>query len=139
MAQRLLPLSCRRLLTGLALTAALASPPASADDPDRNRIQGERLFRSQCVGCHSLAPGVHIAGPSLNGLIGRRAGSLPGFDYSTTLEQADFIWDAGTLDAFLAAPADFLPGTRMVFWGLGEGPRRQIIRYLDALASDAKP
>ncbi|MGJ7460230.1 c-type cytochrome [Halomonas sp. MA07-2] len=120
-----------------ALSAALASPPTTASDPDR--IQGERLFRSQCVGCHSLAPGVHIAGPSLNGLIGRPAGSLENFGYSPVLEAADFVWDAETLDAFLAGPADFLPGNRMVLWGLTEGPRRQIIRYLDALAADAKP
>ncbi|WP_416139773.1 c-type cytochrome [Halomonas sp. HK25] len=137
MAQRLLPSSRRRLLTGLALSAGLASPLAVADDPDR--IQGERLFRNQCVGCHSLASGVHIAGPSLHALIGRPAGSLSGFGYSLALEEADFVWNAETLDAFLAAPADFLPGNRMVLWGLGEGPRRQIIRYLDALASDAEP
>nr|WP_281379237.1 hypothetical protein [Halomonas campaniensis] len=97
------------------------------------------MFRSQCVGCHSLAPGVHIAGPSLNGLIGRPAGSLPGFGYSATLEAADFDWNAETLDAFLAAPAEFLPGNRMVLWGLAERPRRQIIRYLEALAADAEP
>lgn len=136
MASLLTP-SQRRRLTGIALSAALVALPAAADDADR--IQGERLFRSQCVGCHSLAPGVHIAGPSLDGLIGRPAGSLPGFDYSAALEEADLVWKAETLDAFLASPADFLPGNRMVLWGLAEGPRRQIIRYLEALAADAEP
>lgn len=132
-----LPACQRRRLTGIALSAVLAATPAAADDADRR--QGERLFRSQCVGCHSLAPGRHIAGPSLHGLIGRPAGGLEGFGYSPVLEAADFEWNAETLDAFLAAPAEFLPGNRMVLWGLAERPRRQIIRYLEALAADAEP
>jgi cytochrome c len=124
------------ILTPLVIAATLfASTPATAMADERARLaQGERLFRGQCVGCHSLAPGRHIAGPSLHALIGRPAGSLEGFGYSPALEAADFDWNAETLDAFLAAPADFLPGNRMVFRGLGEGPRQAIIRFLESLA-----
>jgi cytochrome c len=138
MARRHLLAPHRRRLAGIALSTALAASPAGAEDA-ANRAQGERLFRSQCVGCHSLAPGQHIAGPSLHGLIGRPAGGLEGFGYSPVLEAADFEWNADTLDTFLAAPAEFLPGNRMVLWGLAERPRRQIIRYLEALAADAAP
>jgi cytochrome c len=113
------------------LTSTLAT---AAQSDDRARAQGERLFRTQCVGCHSLAPGVHIAGPSLHGLIGRPAGSLEGFGYSSVLKAADFVWDAEALDAFLADPDDVLPGNRMVFRGLDEGPRRHIILFLESLA-----
>jgi cytochrome c len=129
----------RPALTPLVIAVALlASAPATADERAR-LAQGERLFRGQCVGCHSLVPGRHIAGPSLHALIGRPAGGLEDFGYSPALEAADFEWNAETLDAFLAAPADFLPGNRMVFWGLDEGPRRQIIHYLDALSAETEP
>src|SRR5690554_72107 len=133
MARRHLLAPHRRRLAGIALSAALATSPAGAEDA-ADRAQGERLFRSQCVGCHSLAPGQHIAGPSLHGLIGRPAGGLEGFGYSPVLEAADFEWNADTLDAFLAAPADFLPGSRMVFWGLEERQRQSIIRFLESQA-----
>ncbi|PMR75907.1 c-type cytochrome [Billgrantia endophytica] len=122
----------RRLAGGL-LFMALVTGSVQADDTTE-RTQGERLFRAQCVGCHSTDPGVHIAGPSLHELIGRPAGSLENFDYSAVLRDADLVWDAETLDAFLADPAAFLPGNRMVFWGLDERSRRRIILFLESLA-----
>lgn len=118
---------------GALLAATLVTVPAQAADDDARRAQGERLFRTQCVGCHSLAPGEHLAGPSLHGLIGRPAGSVEDFDYSPVLREAEFVWSAETLDAFLADPDAFLPGIRMVFWGLEEEPRRRVIHYLESL------
>lgn len=119
---------------GALLAATLAAVPAQADDTAV--AQGERLFRAQCLGCHSLTPGKHLAGPSLHGLVGRPAGSLEDFDYSPALREAEFVWSAETLDAFLAGPDAFLPGTRMVFWGLEEEPRRRVIRFLESLATE---
>ncbi|MFY0991817.1 c-type cytochrome [Halomonas sp. C05BenzN] len=128
------PISMRSVPAWLLLAAVVTSTPAMGD---AERAQGERLFRSQCVGCHSLAPGVHIAGPSLHGLIGRPAGSLEDFDYSPALREAELTWTAETLDAFLADPNDYLPGIRMVFWGLDERPRRRIIHFLESLESES--
>jgi cytochrome c len=91
---------------------------------------GERLFRGQCMGCHSVEPDYHRAGPTLHGLFGRRSGELPGFDYSPAMVEAEIVWDPETLDAFLADPSGLVPGTRMVFWGLHPDQRRQIIAYL---------
>nr|WP_267956861.1 c-type cytochrome [Halomonas sp. MCCC 1A17488] len=96
--------------------------------------EGERLFRSQCIGCHSIEPGRHLAGPSLHGVFGRAAGSLADFDYSPTLQEAEHVWNRETLDAFLAGPDAFLPGTRMVLWGLDERSRGRIIDYLESVA-----
>ncbi|MCH4564852.1 c-type cytochrome [Halomonas sp. EGI 63088] len=118
----------------LPLVAMLVAAPAMAD---AERAQGERLFRAQCVGCHSLAPGEHLAGPSLHGLIGRPAGSVEDFDYSPALREAELTWTAETLDAFLAGPDDYLPGIRMVFWGLDERSRRRIIHFLESLDPEA--
>lgn len=111
----------------LAITAGTGSMAwAEAASP----AQGERVFRNQCQGCHSLEPGVHIAGPSLHGVVGRDAGSVDDFEYSPTLQDAQLVWTPETLDRFLADPDGFLPGTRMVFWGLDERSRRQLIEYL---------
>lgn len=119
------------LLPLLLIGLWLAATAASAAEGDREFAQGERLFERQCRGCHSLAPGVHRAGPSLHGLIGRRAGSVAGYDYSPILEAADHTWNATTLDRFLTDPDAFLPGTRMVFWGLDARSRQHVIRFLE--------
>ncbi|MBZ0329993.1 c-type cytochrome [Halomonas sp. ANAO-440] len=113
---------------GLALATLLLAPLAANAT---EHAEGERLFRAQCVGCHSIEPGRHLAGPSLHDLIGRPAGSIEEFDYSPALEQADLVWNRDTLDAFLAGPEALLPGNRMVLWELDERTRRRIIDYLE--------
>ncbi|MCC5884284.1 MAG: c-type cytochrome [Halomonas sp.] len=118
----------RSSLLGLALATLLLAPlTANAAE----HAEGERLFRAQCVGCHSIEPGRHLAGPSLHDLIGRPAGSIEEFDYSPALEQAELVWDRDTLDAFLAGPERFLPGNRMVLWELDPRTRQRIIDYLE--------
>lgn len=93
---------------------------------------GERLFRSQCMGCHALEPGRHRAGPSLHAVIGRRAGTVVGFDFSRAMAEAGITWTPATLDEFLADPMRTVPGTKMVFWGLEPATAREhLIRYLE--------
>jgi len=58
-------------------------------------VAGRQVFR-KCQVCHSLEPGKTLIGPSLAGVIGRKAGSLPGYDYSPAMRQADIVWDART-------------------------------------------
>lgn len=119
-----------RLLPSLgAVLMILGSPPALPAD-DAALAQGERVFRNQCRGCHSLTPGTHIAGPSLHGVVGRRAGEVADFEYSRALQKAQLVWTPEALDHFLADPDAFLPGTRMVFWGLPEDTRQPLIDYL---------
>jgi cytochrome c len=114
------------LAFGLATLAAM--PHVLADDAVL--AQGERVFRNQCRGCHSLIPGTHIAGPSLHGVVGRPAGDIADFEYSRALQEAQLVWTPEALDRFLADPDAFLPGTRMVFWGLPENARQPLIDYL---------
>lgn len=97
-------------------------------------IPGERVFQRQCSGCHSLEPGEHIAGPSLYGVVGRRAGKLAGYDFSAQLEATTRVWTVENLDRFLSDPSDMFPDTRMVFWGLESEQRKQVIDYLGAVA-----
>lgn len=99
-------------------------------------MPGERVFQRQCSGCHSLEPGEHVAGPSLYGVVGRRAGKLEGYDFSAQLEAATRVWTVEKLDRFLSDPSEMFPDTRMVFWGLRPEQRRQVIEYLEAVAQD---
>lgn len=97
----------------LAAWLVLAAGPASAEgDPAR----GARVFQ-RCYACHSVDPAeTNLQGPNLSGVLGRRAGSLAGFDYSEAMEaagRAGVAWDARTLDAFMADPEALVPGTTM--------------------------
>ena len=115
----------------LAAAAATFGPEGGAALAQNDLAAGQRLFRSQCMGCHSVEPGRHRAGPSLHGLFGRRSGSVEGFDFSPAMTEAGIEWTPETLDAFLADPDGVVPGTRRVFWGLAPEARRQVIRYLE--------
>lgn len=117
----------RLLLAALAafLAAGVASAPARADaDPER----GARLYESRCVGCHSLD--ANRVGPMHRGVYGRRAGSVPGFEYSPALKKAAFVWDAATLDRWLANPQALVPGQRMNVRVTAERDRADIIAFL---------
>ncbi len=118
---------CRPAL--LAGGLALLVQPLPAADADL--VRGERVFRMQCAGCHSVEAGAHRAGPSLYKVLGRPAGSIDGFQFSPAMEDADLVWDRDVLDAFLKNPEQVVPGTRMVFWGLDQAERDAVIRYLE--------
>lgn len=97
---------------------------------------GQQVFR-MCAGCHSLSPGVNKAGPSLAGLFGRRAGSVPGFAYSAALKGSGVVWNDRTLDAWIAAPQQFVPGNRMRFPGVWKSDQREAL--IDYLRAATKP
>jgi cytochrome c len=96
--------------------------------------QGAALYQQQCSGCHSVEPNMHLAGPSLWGVVGREAGNSEAFDYSTALEEADTVWNRATLDSFLAAPSEFIPGTSKVVAVPDEQQRNDLIEYLQTLS-----
>lgn len=94
--------------------AALAlAGPAMAADP----AAGAKVFKSQCALCH--APGAGV-GPSLNGVVGRKAGTQSAFAsrYSPAMKAYGKVWTSANLDAYLANPAKTVPGNKMPFPGL---------------------
>lgn len=116
------------LLAGGAVTAWYST---AAADPAR----GERVFQ-RCFACHSVVAGEDkLPGPNLGGVVGRRAGTRPGFRFSPALIEAGaggLVWTPDTLDAYLADPERFLPGTEMGMPGLREAIDRQdVIDYLE--------
>ena len=104
---------------------------AATGDP----AEGARLFRA-CIPCHSLEPGRNRTGPSLAGIIGRRAGESEDFGrYSTALQESGVVWTEASLDPWLRDPAAFIPGNRMVFPGLPDGQARaDLIAYLEQVS-----
>lgn len=98
---------------------------------DADLARGE-LLSLACIACHSLRPGdAPIVGPNLGNLFGSPAASKPGFAYSAALVSSGLTWTPRALDAWLAAPATFVPGTSMVFAGYASpDDRRDLIAYL---------
>lgn len=93
----------------------------------------------QCRACHSFEPdGSTVIGPNLHGFFGRPVGDADGYSDSPALAEADFIWTPQALDAWLAQPARFLPGNRMVYPGLAnEDDRSAVIAALLRLTDDS--
>ncbi len=109
----------------LALSGLGTAPPALAA-PDAMR--GETIY-ARCLACHALA--FDRVGPRHCGLLGRRAGSVPGFAYSPAMKQSAIIWDEKALDRFLAAPMKAIPGTTMTYDGVPDRrDRADLIAYL---------
>ncbi|MFS8606577.1 MAG: cytochrome c family protein [Gammaproteobacteria bacterium] len=104
-----------------------------AFDPAANpELARGELLSFACRACHGLAPGdPSPLGPTLHGMLGRRAGSLPGYDYSQALKDSGIVWTEETLDAWLARPDEYIPGNKMAFAGYRSADdRRALIEYL---------
>lgn len=106
----------------IALAAIALSSPAVAESGDIAR--GQRDFRA-CAPCHSLEADRNMTGPSLAGLWGRKAGSLPSFErYSDALKSSGIIWDDRSLDAWLTDPDRMVPDNDMPFNGIKDARDR---------------
>ncbi|GIX18021.1 MAG: hypothetical protein KatS3mg119_2207 [Rhodothalassiaceae bacterium] len=117
---------------GLALMLAAALMPAAvrADGPAGDPARGEQLFK-RCRACHSVEPGRNKIGPSLYGVVGRKAGTAPGYAYSPALKGAEWVLTEEMLDKWIAGPKKVLPGTKMIFPGLpNPQDRADVIAFL---------
>ncbi|TYO65907.1 cytochrome c family protein [Bradyrhizobium hipponense] len=110
----------KRLVVVVLAATALLSPTFAEGDPSR----GRREFRA-CAPCHSLQPDRNMTGPSLAGVWGRKAGSLPSFErYSDALKSSGIIWDDRSLDGWLTDPHAMVPGNDMPFEGIKDSHAR---------------
>ena len=108
------------LLAGVACTGTQAAPPSA--------VRGEAVY-ARCAACHALAQ--NRVGPKHCGLFGRTSGTLPNFGYSSAMKQAHIVWNAQTLDRFLASPLKTVPGTAMTYDGVPDAAdRADLIAYL---------
>ncbi len=94
--------------------AALAFAGVAMAQPAGDPVRGKTVY-ARCAACHDLNTGATRLGPSLKGIIGRTSGTMPNFNYSPAMKGKAVAWNAATLDAYLTAPAKYIPGNRMAF------------------------
>lgn len=128
----------RVLFTASALVAmagcSKSQPDATASDAEvpvqTAAASGETLF-AKCAACHSLEAGKNLIGPSLHGIIGRKAASVEDFSYSAAMKASGLTWTEAQLSAFIEKPQTLVPGTRMSFPGLADPVERSaLIAYI---------
>jgi cytochrome c len=113
--------------------AIMMSAPAMAQDV----AAGEKDFLI-CRACHQIGPTAKDAvGPVLNGVVGRKAGSDPNFNYSSANKESGIAWTEEELNKYLESPQTVVPHTKMMFPGVkDEAKRKDIIAYLAQFGPD---
>jgi len=117
-------------LAMLASAATLSIPLAANAEGDA--AAGEKVF-VHCAPCHSTKPGENKVGPSLAGVLGRKAGTEPGFSYSAALKGQDITWNEASVNEWLQGPGKFVKGTKMIYSVPDEKDRQDVIAYLKTL------
>jgi cytochrome c len=126
-------------LIAIALVAFATSASVAAAQDAADPAAGEKVF-AKCKLCHQIGEGAKNAvGPELNGAVGRKAGSAPGYNYSTANKDSGITWDEAALKQYLKNPRAMVPGTKMTFAGLSkEKDIDNVIAYLKQFGSDGK-
>ncbi|MBO4123284.1 cytochrome c family protein [Cupriavidus gilardii] len=93
---------------------------------------GKAAFDRRCASCHKVGPAARSGfGPQLNGIVGRKAGAVDDYPYSSAMRASGIVWSDQTLAAFLRAPEQVVPGNRMRFWGIGSAQQiDDLLAYL---------
>jgi cytochrome c len=125
-----------KLIHTLAAAAALAlvsSSAFAAGDPEA----GAKVF-NKCKACHQIGPNAkNVVGPELNGLAGRKTGSVEGYNYSDANKNSGLTWDEATFLEYITAPQKKIPGTTMTFAGIpDETDRNNLWAYLSQFKAD---
>ncbi|HLZ65923.1 MAG TPA: cytochrome c family protein [Aliidongia sp.] len=117
------------MLTAVLVTVVLLGGIGSADA--RADADGEQIFRRTCALCHTIQAGKNRVGPTLAGVVGRPASSIPDFSYSSANKASHVVWTPDVLDRYLTDPQAFMPGTKMTFPGLKDPTdRKAVIAFL---------
>jgi cytochrome c len=129
------PVTNLKLYVFAAFVLAGYAGAASAQDA----ALGEKVFL-KCKACHQIGEGAKNAvGPVLNGVVGRKAGTYPGYNYSDANKNSGITWDEATLKEYLKNPRAKVPGTKMIFPGLPkEEDINNVIAYLKQFGPDGK-
>jgi cytochrome c len=121
------------IMTVSAMACMLPSPPARPQASQGTEdASGQQAFNNACRTCHMVKEGDNRLGPNLHKVVGRKAGSLPDYGFSSAMKEAGFVWDEEKLDRFMANPDEVVPGNSMKpYGGLASGEdRKKIIAFL---------
>lgn len=115
---------------GLLLTVSAPAQDATA---------GEKVF-AQCRACHQIGESAKNAvGPVLNGLFGRKSGTIEGYSYSSANKNSGITWDEATFREYIKDPKAKIPGTKMTFPGLKDSKQiDDVVAYLKQFNSTGK-
>jgi cytochrome c len=118
----------KRHILAAMLVGGLAATPALAQN------DGQTAFNTSCRTCHTMKEGDNRLGPNLAGIVGRKAGSLPNYNYSSSMKQSGITWDAATLDQFIANPDQVVGGNTMKPYGgiTDAALRKTIVDFLQS-------
>ena len=118
-------------LSALSLLATLAPAWAAQEESEDGKV----AYNNACRTCHSFKPDDNRLGPTLHGIVGRKAGSTAGFAFSSAMKSSSITWDESNLDQFIANPEAVVHGNGMKpFGGIADaGERKKIVDYLKTL------
>jgi cytochrome c len=110
----------------LSVPSSLAQQPASDD-------AAQQAFNNSCRTCHSVKEGDNRLGPNLNKIVGRKAGALPNYNYSSSMKEAGFVWDQDKLARFMIKPDEVVSGNKMQpYGGVSADDAAKVVAYLQA-------
>lgn len=123
---------CKAALACLLAVACLSAPAASIAAPRVGDPQAGQAAFKLCSSCHQVGPYARAGyGPQLTGVIGRKAGGTTDYHYSEAMQKSGIVWTEDRLAAFLRAPQDVVPGTKMRFWGISDEQKiADLLAYL---------
>jgi cytochrome c len=124
-----------KAILAIAILAGLAATQTARADGDA--AAGEQVFK-QCLPCHSVGPGAkNKVGPVLNGLDGRKSGTVEGFSYSAANKESGITWSEATFKDYIKDPRAKIPATKMIFPGVkDEKAADNLWAYLKQLGAD---
>jgi cytochrome c len=135
--------ACGAAMVGLVLEQRFGARPVDlpvvtmGDNSGQPPAETFAAVFGPCAHCHQIGPGArHLAGPHLNGILGRKAGAIEGYPFSKAMRESGVVWDEAGLRRFIAEPQATVPGTRMIY---GELQDRAAIDALVAFLRAPKP
>ena len=129
-----------RPLVALSGMTYMLLSPSYGQEQVRQRVDaasGQQVFNNACRTCHTTKEGDNRLGPNLHNIIGRKAGSLQNYGYSSAMKGADFAWDEEKLAHFIASPDEVVPGNNMKpYSGLAStDDRTKVIAFLKSVST----
>ncbi|WP_245003556.1 c-type cytochrome [Bradyrhizobium liaoningense] len=131
--QQTSPSTWLRTIVGAGALTSLLSAPSSVAQQPASDPAAQQAFNNACRTCHSVKEGDNRLGPNLNKIVGRKAGSLPDYNYSSSMKEAGFVWDQDKLTRFMVKPDEVVSGNKMQpYGGIPAEEAGKIVAYLQA-------